>query len=228
MSKLAAVAERLAETRRWLDQEADRLAARLDQLERRAPTTIQNMHRLVDEQLRGLDETERMVQQWLSATSELSSGGKHTPEHVGASPVAPTSPRPPESLAATLGPARSVLDEQHQYVGQLERALQTMANELPEPSADAASQSKQSGGSAPVVDSRQLLDEPQRGVHRRDEGGLESALQTLASMPRPRITPFGGKAPTAMEPAGRLPDEPQKAEDAAKQQPRKLGVARVA
>jgi hypothetical protein len=185
------------------------------------------MHRLVDEQLRGLDETERMVQQWLSATSELSSGGKHTPEHVGASPVAPTSPKPLKTLkelptATTLDPARTVVDEQHRYVDKLERALQKMANELPEPHVDAASRLKESGESEPVVDSRQLLDEPQRGVHRRDEGGLESALQTLASMPRPRLMPFSSVAPPSMEP------ESQQAEDASKQQPRKLGVARVA
>src|SRR5262245_38926306 len=111
MSKLAEVAERLAETRRWLDQEATRLAARLDQLERRAPQAIQAAHRLIDEQLRGLDETERMVQQWLSATAEPGAG-KSTPQpnRPAATPVAATSPTPvetrKESLAAARDPAR--------------------------------------------------------------------------------------------------------------------------
>ena len=141
MSKLAEVAERLAETRRWLDQEADRLAARLDQLERRAPKAIQNAHRLIDEQLRGLDETERMVQQWLSATAEPGAG-KATPQpnRPAASPVGATSPTPVETRKESLArdPARTVVDEQHLYVENLERALKTMANELPEPHVDAA------------------------------------------------------------------------------------------
>lgn len=226
MSKLAEVAERLAETRRWLDQEASRLAARLDQLEKRAPIAIQTAHRLVDEQLRGLEETERMVQQWLNATADPSAA-KGTPQpHPSASPVAATSPKPLETLkerpTATLDPARTVVDEQHQYVEKLERALQRMANELPEPHVDAAGRLKESGKSAPALDSRQLLDEQPSGVQPRGEGGLESALQTLANMPRPRIMPFGSVAPPAAE------SGPQKAEDASDQQPRKLGVVRVA
>jgi hypothetical protein len=227
MSKLAEVAERLAETRRWLDQEASRLAARLDQLEKRAPIAIQTAHRLVDEQLRGLEETERMVQQWLSATADLGAG-KATPQphHVAASSVAATPPKPAETLkerpAAITEPARTVLDDQHQYVQKLERALQRMTDELPAPNVDAASRSKEPAESAPAVDSRQLLDEPPRNVPPREEGGLETALQTLANMPRPRLMPFGAGAPPATE-AG-----PEKAEDASKQQPRKLGVVRVA
>ena len=72
MSKLAQVAERIAQTRRWLDQEADRLADRLDQIEKRAPAAFQNAHRILDEQQRDLDATEQMVQQWLSASAEVS------------------------------------------------------------------------------------------------------------------------------------------------------------
>jgi hypothetical protein len=227
MSKLAEVAERLAETRRWLDQEASRLAARLDQLEKRAPIVIQTAHRLVDEQLRGLEETERMVQQWLSATAEPGAG-KATPQphHSAASPVAATSAKPletrRENLAAALDPARTVVDEQHQYVEKLERALQRMANEPPEPQVDAAARLKEPGDSAPALDSRRLLDEPPRAVPPREEGNLETALQTLANMPRPRLMPFGSVVPPATEPG------PQEAEDASKQQPRKLGVVRVA
>jgi hypothetical protein len=225
MSKLAEVAERLAETRRWLDQEASRLAARLDQLERRAPQAIQNAHRLIDEQLRGLDETERMVQQWLSATADPGAG-KATPQpnHPAASPAGARSPTPvetrKESLAGARDPARTVVDEQHLYVENLERALKTMANELPEPQVDAASRLATHGDSASALDSRRLLDE-QSGEHRRAERGLESALQTLANMPRPRVTPFGSATSTATEP------EPQNAEDTS-QQPRKMGVVRVA
>ncbi|MBX9775918.1 MAG: hypothetical protein K2Y71_16180 [Xanthobacteraceae bacterium] len=225
MSKLAEVAERLAETRRWLDQEANRLAARLDQLERRAPKAIQTAHRLIDEQLRGLDETERMVQQWLSATADAGAG-KATPQpsHPAASPVGAAPPTPvetrKESLAAARDPARTVLDEQHEYVEKLERALKTMANELPEPPVEAASRSAGPGESASALDSRRLLDEPS-GEYRRAERGLESALQTLANMPRPRLMPFGSATSTATEP------EAQNAEDTS-QQSRKLGVVRVA
>lgn len=235
MSKLADVAERLAETRRWLDQEAERLAARLDQLEKRAPAAIQTAHRLLDEQLRGLEATERMVQQWMNATAELASAAKQTPQqgttqHVSLSAV-PASPKPQENPAASLDLARAALNEQHEDVSKIERALQTLASAPPEPQAAAATASplKQPGDGAPeAVDSRTLLDEQPRGVHHRDEGGLERALQTLANMPRPRITPFGGEAPASVEPARRLLEEPQKADDVSKQQPRKLGVVRVA
>jgi hypothetical protein len=228
MSKLAEVAERLAETRRWLDQEASRLAARLDQLEKRAPIAIQTAHRLVDEQLRGLEETERMVQQWLSATAEPSAGkGAPQPHSSAASSVIATPPKPLETLkerpTATLDPARTVVDEQHQYVEKLERALQRMANELPEPPVEAAGRLKEPAEKAPAPDSRRLLDERQpRAVQPREEGGLESALQTLANMPRSRLMPFGSVTPPATEPG------PQEAEDASKQPPRKLGVVRVA
>lgn len=231
MSKLADVAERLAETRRWLDQEAERLAARLDQLEKRAPIAIQTAHRLLDEQLRGLDTTEKMVQQWLNATSELAGATKHTPQHAGPSPVPPATPKPQESPPASLDHARAAFEEQHQDVSKIERALQTLASAPPEPQvvAAAASPLKPPGDGAPeAVDSRRLLDEQHRAVHHRDEGGLERALQTLANMPRPRITPFGGEVPVSVEPARRLPEEPPKAEDASKQPPRKLGVVRVA
>ena len=71
MSNLAAVAERLAQTRRWLDQEADRLATRLDQLERRAPAAIQHAHRLLDEQQKDLEATEQMILQMVSASVSL-------------------------------------------------------------------------------------------------------------------------------------------------------------
>ena len=228
MSKLAAVAERLAETRRWLDQEADRLAARLDQLEERAPAALQTAHRLLDEQQRGLEETERMVQQWLSATADLANAAKGTPQHAVASPAVPKPPKSQESIAAAPDAVNVMLDEQQQYVGKLERALQTLASAPPEPPAEAASQLKQSGEDEPALDSRRLLDEQQKTGRHRDEGGLERALQTLANMPRPRLTPFVGEAPTATESALRVLDEPEKAEDASKQQPRKLGVVRVA
>jgi hypothetical protein len=87
---------------------------------------------------------------------------------------------------------------------------------------------RREGEPEPALDSRQLLDEQQKTVRHRDEGGLERALQTLANMPRPRLTPFVNEGPTPVESALRVLDEPQKAEDASKQQPRKLGVVRVA
>ena len=228
MSKLAAVAERLAETRRWLDQEADRLAARLDQLERRAPAAIQTAHRLLDEQQRGLEETERMVQQWLSATADLANAAKGAPRTLLQARQYRSRQNPQESIAAAPDAVNVMLDEQQKYVGKLERALQTLASAPPEPLAEAASPLEQSGEDEPALDSRQLLDEQQKTVRPRDEGGLERALQTLANMPRPRLTPFVSEAPTPAESALRVLDEPQKAEDASKQQPRKLGVVRVA
>lgn len=246
MSKLAAVAERLAQTRRWLDQEADRLAARLDQLEKRAPAAIQTAHRILDEQLRDLDATEQMVQQWLSATAEVSgaSGKSRTPQ-AGTSPLARPQPKQSnESVASTFEPARRLLDEQQKDVGKLERALQTLASELPEPQPDGAgqptrAQSKPSNGGAPApLNFRQLLDEQPSDEQHKDEGGLERALQTLATkLQGPPQSAAAGQLnrarlhqsnDEALEAARRLLDEPQKGEDGIKQPARKLGVVRVA
>jgi hypothetical protein len=261
MSKLAEVAERLAETRRWLDQEASRLAARLDQLEKRAPIAIQTAHRLLDEQLRGLDETERMVQQWMSATADLANAAKAKPQPAqaaAASPVVATPPKPlekpKESPPVPFDPAEPLFEEQHEYVEKLERALQTMANDPPEPHVDAAradavAHVKGPGETTPARDPRRVPTEQQSAAHLREEGGLERALQTLANMPRPRVTPFGhggASAPELPQKADEIfkppkaegapkqqkaegsESKPQKAEDASKQQPRKLGVVRVA
>jgi hypothetical protein len=257
MSKLAEVAERLAETRRWLDQEASRLAARLDQLEKRAPIAIQTAHRLLDEQLRGLDETERMVQQWMSATADLANAAKAKPQtgQATASPVAATPPKPleksKESPPVPFDPAEPLFEQQHEYVEKLERALQTMANDPPEPHVDAArpdavAHLKEPGETTPARDPRRLPNE-QSAAHLREEGGLERALQTLANMPRARVTQFGNggasapelpqkaeeifkqpKADGAPKPQKAESSAPQKTEDASKQPPRKLGVVRVA
>jgi hypothetical protein len=225
MSKLAAVAERLAQTRRWLDQEADRIAARLDQLEKRAPAAIQNAHRILDEQQRDLDATEQMVQQWLSATADLSAASKpRAAQHAGTSPLTRAQPRQTGDLApGQPEPAHHFLDEQQKDVGRLERALQTLATEVPEPQAPGVSQPagaqpmppNEAAASGP--DSRRLLDEQQK-----DEGGLERALQTLANkLQAPQ--PAGASAPARP----RLLDELQlKSDD--KPAARKLGVVRVA
>jgi hypothetical protein len=243
MSKLAAVAERLAQTRRWLDQEADRLAARLDQLERRAPAAIQNAHRILDEQQRELDATEQMVAQWLNASAEVAAGANkpRAPQQAGTSPLPRPQARPTaDGASAALDPAHLFLDEQQKDVGRLERALQTLATEVPEPQISAVSQPphaqpKPSSDAAAARDSRRLLDEQQK-----DEGNLERALQTLANKIQPpqaasapppaRPWPKQPNEPTpaALDAARRILDEPLKADDATKPAARKLGVVRVA
>jgi hypothetical protein len=225
MSKLAAVAERLAQTRRWLDQEVDRLAARLDQLEKRAPVAIQNAHRILDDQQRDLETTEQMVQHWLSASAEASGGSNKpsAPQHAP-SPLARAQPKQSSDLApGPVDPAYRFLDEQQKDVGRLERALQALATEIPEPQTAGAgpltrAQAKPSNDAAAALDSRRLLDE-----QHKDEGGLERALQTLANKlqgPQP-----AGTGPLARP---RLLDESQKSEDPTKPAARKLGVVRVA
>jgi len=243
MSKLAAVAERLAQTRRWLDQEADRIAARLDQLEKRAPAAIQNAHRILDEQQRDLDATEQMVQQWLSASAEVSGASKpRAPQQAGTNPSARAQPKPSsEGAPAQLDPAHRFLDEQQKDVGRLERALQTLATETPEPQTAVASQPPRAqakpsnDAAAAALDSRLLLDEQQK-----DEGGLERALQTLANKlqaPQPAGASAPARpwpkqpneaAPAPLDAQRRLLDEPQKSDDATKPAARKLGVVRVA
>jgi hypothetical protein len=242
MSKLAAVAERLAQTRRWLDQEADRLAARLDQLERRAPAAIQNAHRILDEQQRELDATEQMVAQWLSASADVAGGANKprasAPQQAG-SPLPRPQARPADGASGQLDPAHRFLDEQQKDVGRLERALQTLATDLAEPQAPAATQPppaqpKPAGDAASAHDSRRLLDD-----QHKDEGGLERALQSLANKaqpPQPASAPPAARswlkpsdaAPAPVDAARRLLDEPQKGDDATKPAARKLGVVRVA
>jgi hypothetical protein len=221
MSRLAAVAERLAQTRRWLDQEADRLAARLDQLEKRAPAAIQTAHRILDEHQRELDATEMMVQQWLNATADLSAAaGKRPLPQAGAGAPGRSPPKVQESVSAPVEPVRRALDDQQKDVGKLERALQTLASALPEPPIEAAGQSAQPQARQSVdaaLDSRLLLDEQQKHDH-RDEGGLERALQTLASKQNASAAQSARPRPAAV-----IAEAP-----GADQQPRKLGVVRVA
>ena len=245
MSKLAQVAERIAQTRRWLDQEADRLAARLDQIEKKAPAAFQNAHRILDEQQRGLDATELMVQQWLSASAEASGApNKSRAPQQAASTSTRAQPKPNDGAPAPLDPVHRFLDEQQKGVGRLERALQTLETDAPEPSTAGASQPAQaqpkpSSDAAAALDSRRLLDD-----QHKDEGSLERALQSLANKlapqpaaasPQPAASPLARPRFTqtsdALAPpdfARRSLDEPQKGEDTTTQPPRKLGVVRVA
>ena len=243
MSKLAAVAERLAQTRRWLDQEADRLAARLDQLEARAPAAIQNAHRLLDDQLKEVEATEQMIQQWVNASLEVSGGSNkpRAPQHAGTSQLPRTQPKQSNDAPAPLDPVHRFLNEQHKDLGRLERTLQTLATEFPSPETVAANQPehaqpKQPNAAAPAsINSRRLLDEQQK-----DDRGLERALQTLAnklqgpqhdgdSLPtRLQLKQFNGGASAPVDGARRALDEPPKSEDANMPATRKLGVVRVA
>jgi hypothetical protein len=239
MSKLAQVAERIAQTRRWLEQEADRLAARLDQIEKRAPAALQNAHRILDEQQRDLDATEQMVQQWLSASAEASGmSNKSRAPQQATSASTRAQPKPNDGASAPLDPVHRFLDEQQKGVGRLERALQTLAPEPPTAGASQPAQPKPSSDGA-ALDSRRLLDD-----QHKDEGSLERALQSLANKlapqpaaasPQPAASPLARPRLTqtsdALAPpdsARRSSDEPQKGEDATTQPPRKLGVVRVA
>lgn len=243
MSKLTAVVERVAQTKRWLDQEADRLAARLDQLEKRAPAVILNAHRVLDDQQKGLDATEKLIQQWVSLASELSTG----PDKPRASQPAGTSQlsgaqhrQSNEDVSARLEPVRRLVDEQHKDVNRLERALQVLAGELPEQDAGAdqalASQPRQSNASAMPAPARSLEDE------HKDEGGLERALQTLAnktqasqhngasqlSLARFKQSNDDTGVPVPVESPPRLVEEPQPGDDVSKPAPRTIGSIRAA
>jgi hypothetical protein len=50
MTKLTAVAERIAATKDHLDKEADKLAARLDKIDAQAPAAFDRGHRFLDAQ----------------------------------------------------------------------------------------------------------------------------------------------------------------------------------
>jgi hypothetical protein len=130
-------------------------------------------------------------------------------------------------------------------VGRLERALQTLATDAPEPQAAAASQPPRAQPKASIdapasLDSRRLLDDQPK-----DEGSLERALQSLANKLAPQPAAASHQSAAASPPARprltqtsdglalpdsarRSLDEPQKGEDATVQPPRKLGVVRVA
>ena len=244
MSKLAAVAERLAQTRRWLDQEADRLAARLDQLERRAPAAIQHAHRILDEQQKDLEATEQMIQQMVNASVSLEaaagSNKARAPQPAGPSQLPRVQPKQSNDAPAPLEPVHR-LSEQQKDIGRLERTLQTLATEVPEPQNVAPKQPEHAQPRQPnaaasaAIDSRRFLEE-----QHKDEGGLERALQTLANKlqgpqpagasapPRPRFNQSNDDAPAAIDAARRVLDEAPRSEDANKPAARKLGVVRVA
>ena len=133
------------------------------------------------------------------------------------------------------------MNEQQKDIGRLERTLQTLATEVPEPQNVAPKQPEQAQPRQPnaaasaAIDSRRLLDE-----QHKDEGGLERALQTLANKlqgpqpggasppPRPRFNQSNDDAPAAIDAARRVLDEAPRSEDANKPAARKLGVVRVA
>jgi hypothetical protein len=245
MSKLTAVIERVAHTKRWLDQEADRLAARLDQLEKRAPTVILNAHRILDDQQKGLDATEKLIQQWVSLASELSTG----PDKSRVSPLTGASQQSgaqhrqsSDGVPPGLEPVRRLVDEQHKDVGRLERALQVLAGELPEPQDANVHQSlpaqpRQSNAVAMSDAAPPSLDE-----EHKDEGGLERALQTLAnksqaaqqngtsqlSLARFKQSNDHAGAPAPSEAPPRLQEEPQPGDDVSKPVPRTIGAIRAA
>jgi hypothetical protein len=245
MSKLTAVIERVAHTKRWLDQEADRLAARLDQLEKRAPAVILNAHRILDDQQKGLDATEKLIQQWVSLASELSTGPEkpRVSQHAGASQSSGTQHRQSnDGVPAGLEPVRRLVDEQHKDVGRLERALQVLAGELPEPQDAGADQGlpaqpRQSNASAMPDPARPSLED-----EHKDEGGLERALQTLAnksqasqhngtgqlSLARFKQSNDDAGTPVPIESPPRLLEESQSGDDVSKPAPRTIGAIRAA
>lgn len=63
MGKLSAVAQRISDTRRKLDDEADRLANRLDGLDKKAPEAFAVAHSVVDSQHADLDGMEAELRQ---------------------------------------------------------------------------------------------------------------------------------------------------------------------
>jgi hypothetical protein len=246
MSKLAAVAERIARTKRWLDQEVDRLAARLDQFEQRAPVVFQDAHRVLDEHQRDLEAAEELMRQWVVPSQQAAArpAKPRAPQQANGSPPR-GQPRPPgEGVPVLLGAAHQLFNEQQRNVERLERALQTLTSEVPEPptaSAGAAPRVQpqpksldDDGSVAP--DTRHLLDEAQY----KDEVGLERALQTLATkmqapeptgtpslLTRARIKPSGAEPPTPAEPPASVLEEAQQGQDEGMPAARKPGVVRV-
>ena len=63
MSKLAAVAERIAATKARLDVEADKLAARLDGIDVAAPKAFERGHAFLDAQAADVDAIEATLTQ---------------------------------------------------------------------------------------------------------------------------------------------------------------------
>jgi len=63
MSKMARVAERIHETKKMLDSEADRLAKRLDAIDQATPVAMQNAHAFCDQQHKEVSEIENTLRQ---------------------------------------------------------------------------------------------------------------------------------------------------------------------
>lgn len=63
MGKLAAVAQRIGETRKKLESEADRLALRLDDMDKKAPAAFDRAHSIIDQHNTDLDSMESELRQ---------------------------------------------------------------------------------------------------------------------------------------------------------------------
>jgi prefoldin subunit 5 len=63
MSKLSTVADRIKRTKEKLDAEADKLSARLDEIDKTAPEKIAGAHAFLDSQKAEVDSIEATLRQ---------------------------------------------------------------------------------------------------------------------------------------------------------------------
>jgi hypothetical protein len=236
MGKLTAVLERITQTKQRLDEEADRLAVRLDRLERDAPVIIQQAHRILNDQLRELDATAQLIERWANAldvADSLHGYRSPSPSREPAAPPyqyqAPTYGEPPEDEFV-----RGVVEEPPKDPARIERALQTMANEM-FPSQQAVP--RPPARLQPSIDAaphnQGVLDEQQK------EQVIESVLQALAKklhvphltgvsqVTRTRLKQSNDDMPPSAD-APRAGDELQSGEDAAKADKPRIGTIRAA
>src|SRR5690242_13305131 len=63
MGKLASVAQRIAETRKKLESEADKLAGRLDDMDKKAPEAFNRAHTILDSHNADIDDMDAELRQ---------------------------------------------------------------------------------------------------------------------------------------------------------------------
>lgn len=104
VGKLSAIAERIRDTKKRLDDEADKLATRLDDIDHAAPKAFDRGHRFLDSQESEVNEIEETLRQLSNLPLD------ELPASPGASPVAPVT-TPPVAETPPQGTRALSLDD---------------------------------------------------------------------------------------------------------------------
>lgn len=106
VGKLSAIAERIRDTKKRLDDEADKLAARLDDIDAASPKAFDRGHAFIKSQQSEVDEIESTLRQLSNLPLDGSDGSQDLQPALPVAPKLPAAPTlPPVAENAQSGTA---------------------------------------------------------------------------------------------------------------------------